>query len=239
MPQERKTPTTPQGRWLRRAVFGVLGVAVVFFLIVAVSNILVLVKGNDSVSDPEDAPHAQTAIVLGALVEPDGNMSKMLADRVDQAIRLWKDGKVDRVLVSGDHGQWTYDEPTVMKDAMVEAGVPPKDVFTDHAGFNTWATMERAKKVFQVKDAIVVTQGFHMPRALYLADEAGLDATGVTSDLHSYGKEGVKSDIREFVSRPKAVFDVIRDAPTIGGPPVPITGDGRTSWGPKAPPGED
>jgi SanA protein len=239
MLRESKSPQTSQGRWLRRAVFGALALICIPVLIVAVSNILVLVKGNDSVSNPEDAPHAQTAIVLGALVEPDGDMSKMLADRVDQAVQLWKDGKVDRVLVSGDHGQWTYDEPTVMKNAVIRGGVRPRDVFTDHAGFNTWATMERAKKVFQVDDALVVTQGFHMPRALYLADEAGLNATGVTSDLHSYGKEGFKSDIREFVSRPKAVFDVLRDAPTVGGPPVPITGDGRTSWGPKAPPGSD
>lgn len=205
-------------------------------LTVVVSNVVILVKGSgDSVSEPADAPHAQAAIVLGALVEPDGDMSRMLADRVDQGISLYRDGKVDKILVSGDHGQWTYDEPTVMKNAFVKAGVPARDVFTDHAGFNTRASMERAKDVFDVDSALVVTQGFHMARALYLADAAGLEAHGVTSDLHSYGGQGVKSQVREVASRTKAFFDVLTNTAAVGGPPVPITGDGRTSWGPSAP----
>lgn len=85
-------------------------------------------------------------------------------------------------------------------------------------------------------DAVVVTQGFHMARALYLADEAGIDATGLTSDLHPYGIQGVKSDVRELLSRVKAVADVALDTPAVGGPRIPIaTADGRESWGPAPP----
>jgi SanA protein len=161
----------------------------------------------------------------------------MLTDRVKRAAELWETGRVDRILVSGDHGQWIYDEPDTMRKALVEAGVPPKAIFEDHAGFNTWASMVRARRVFGVEDAVIVTQGFHMARALYLADHAGLDATGLTSDLRGYGKNGIKVSIRELLSRVKAIGDVALDADVVLGPPVPITGDGRTSWGPAPPAG--
>ena len=126
-------------------------------------------------------------------------MSNMLADRVEQAYRLWRAGKVEKILVSGDHHTWAYDEPDTMRKALVRMGVPPRDVFEDHAGFDTWATMVRARSIFEVRSAVVVTQGFHMPRALFLADEAGIDATGLTSDLHPYGVQGAKSDVREVL----------------------------------------
>lgn len=102
-------------------------------------------------------------VVPGALVEPDGDMSAMLGDRVRRAEALWKAGKVEKILVSGDHGQWVYDEPDTMRKALVAAGVPPRDVFEDHAGFDTWATMARAHEIFGVRDAVVVTQGFDTP----------------------------------------------------------------------------
>jgi SanA protein len=178
------------------------------------------------------------AIVPGALVNPDGTMSTMLADRVRQAARLWQAGKVEKVLVSGDHHSWAYDEPDTMRKALVRMGVPPRDVFEDHAGSDTWATMVRASSIFGVDSAVVVTQGFHMPRALFLAGEAGIEATGLTSDLHPYGAQGTKSEVREVLSRVKAIADVSLDTPAMAGPKVPIsTADGRESWGPAPPPG--
>ena len=92
-----------------------------------------------------------------------------------------------KILVSGDHGQWTYDEPDTMRKALVRDGVAPEDIFEDHAGFDTWATMVRARSIFNVPDAVVVTQGFHMPRALYLAEEAGIHASGLLADQHHWG----------------------------------------------------
>jgi SanA protein len=229
--------TYPARRWPRLAK-AALAFGSSLTLLVGLANAYVLLNDGDGASDHVgDLQHAQVAIVPGALVKPDGTMSTMLADRVRGALELWREGKVDRILVSGDHHAWAYDEPGTMRKSLVRAGVPPRVVFEDHAGFDTWATMVRAREVFGVDSAIVVTQGFHMGRALYLANAAGLEASGLTSDFHPYGVQGAKSGVREVLSRVKAVADTALDAPALGGPPVPIEGDGRASWGPPAPPG--
>lgn len=215
------------------AAFGAL-----ILVIVASNAYIVLSTRGQATSDISSLPHAQAAIVPGAQVRPDGTMSSMLADRVQRTVELWNAGKVDRILVSGDHGSWRYDEPDTMREALQRAGIPGRVIFTDHAGFNTRATMVRAKRVFDVQSAIVVTQGFHIDRALYLAKAAGIpDVHGLTSDLHGYGQKKAESDIREILARPKALLDTVIDAGVMGGPQIPITGDGRASWGPKPPPG--
>jgi SanA protein len=216
-----------------------LGGAGVLALAIAAANAYVLLySSGESTSKVSAVPKAEVAIVPGALVEPDGRMSAMLAARVEQASRLWHAGKVEKILVSGDHGSWKYDEPDTMRKALVADGVAPEDVFEDHAGFDTWATMVRARAIFGVHDAVVVTQGFHMPRALFLADQAGIDATGLTSDLQGWGWQGTKSGLREVVSRVKAIADVTLDTPAMAGPKIPIqTADGRESWGPAPPAG--
>jgi SanA protein len=207
-------------------------------LLLVGANAYVLSSGGDSTDEVAEVPRAQVAIVPGALVMQDGTMSTMLADRVRRAAALWHAGKVEKVLVSGDHGNWGYDEPDTMRKALVADGVAPRDVFEDHAGFDTWATMVRARSIFGVRDAVVVTQGFHMPRALYLADAAGIEASGLTADLHQWGYQGRKSEAREVLSRVKAVLDVTLDTAAMAGPKIPIaTTDGRESWGPEPPPG--
>jgi SanA protein len=189
----------PVRRWPRlskAALFcGALGVAVV-----GLANVYVLLSvSGESTADVADVPPAEVAIVPGALVQPDGKMSAMLADRVTQAAALWKAGKVKRILVSGDHHEWGYDEPDTMRKSLVADGVPPKVIFEDHAGLDTWATMVRARSIFQVHSAVVVTQNFHMPRALYLADAAGMGASG--GDQHGprvpgAGQGGCRHDSR-------------------------------------------
>jgi SanA protein len=206
-------------------------------LIVAANAYVVLSARGDATARIDEVPTAGVAIVPGALVDPRGRMSAMLADRVHRAAALWRAGKVRRVLVSGDHHTWAYDEPDTMREALQRDGVPARDIFTDHAGFDTRATMVRARRVFGVRNAVVVTQGFHMPRALYLAREAGLQATGLTADVHDYGEQGRRSDVREVLSRVMAVADVTLNTAVVLGPPVPITGDARASWGPPPPPG--
>jgi SanA protein len=229
--------TYPLRRWPRLSKLA-LGGAVGLVLLVTLLNAYVLTSGGDSTSELADVPSVEVAIVPGALVEPDGDMSAMLAARVEQASRLWHAGKVEKILVSGDHGSWKYDEPDTMRKALVEDGVAPRDVFEDHAGFDTWATMVRAREIFGVREAVVVTQGFHMPRALFLADEAGIQASGLTADLRPWGFQGRKSSVREVLSRVKAVVDVTLDTPALAGPKIPIaTTDGRESWGPAPPPG--
>jgi SanA protein len=226
--------------FLRRhslAVKIALGAFAAIGVLVVAANVLVFAKAGDSTDEVADVPHTQTAIVLGALVRPDGSMSGMLEDRTTRALQLWEAGKIDRILLSGDHNNWEYDEPDTMRRYLMEHGVPGKVIFTDHAGFDTWASMVRAKEVFGVTDAVVVTQGFHMARALYLADAAGLDATGLRADQREYHAKGRESNIREVLARVKAVSDVTLDSGVTLGPPVPITGDGRTSWGDPPPPG--
>jgi SanA protein len=236
----RRKLTYPLRRWPRLSKVVLVGAALaaVLVLLVVAANVCVLLEGEDSTSSLADVPKTEVAIVPGALVQPNGKMSVMLGDRVKDAARLWHAGKVQKILVSGDHGQWTYDEPDTMRQALVRHGVTPRDIFEDHAGFDTWQTMERARSIFGVRRAVVVTQGFHMPRALFLADHAGIEATGLTSDLHVYGFQGHKSDVREVFSRVKAVADVTLDSPAMAGPRIPIaTSDGRESWGPAPPPG--
>ncbi|MEV4423446.1 ElyC/SanA/YdcF family protein [Patulibacter sp. NPDC049589] len=223
----------PRSRPLRL----LLGLVLVLAAAVSASNGYVLARGSGGTDDVAAVRPAQTAIVLGALVNPDGRMSGMLQDRVDRALQLWRAGKVHRILVSGDHLRWGYDEPTTMRRALQKAGVPGSAIFTDHAGVDTRATMVRAREVFGVRDAVVVTQGFHMARSLYLARAAGISAQGVTSDLHRYGRQGQKSDVREVLARTKSVAAQVLGQHVLLGPSHPIAGDGRLSWGPPGPPG--
>ena len=228
--------TYPFRRWPRLSKLVLGGVGALVLAVVAANAYVLLSSSGDYTDEVGEVPVAEVAIVPGALVEPSGEMSGMLAARVEQASRLWHAGKVEEILVSGDHGAWAYDEPGTMRKALVADGVAPEDVFEDHAGFETWATMVRARSIFQVDDAVVITQGFHMARALYLADAAGIDASGLTADLQEWGYQGKKSSVREVLSRVKAVVDVTLDTPAMAGPRIPIaTSDGRESWGP--PPG--
>jgi SanA protein len=139
------------------------------------------------------------------MVRQDGGMSHMLADRVERAAELWRSGKADRIVASGGLMRWGHDEAEVMRRALLEAGVPAEAILTDNGGANTRATMVRASSVFGVRDAIVVTQEFHMPRALFLASAAGIEATGLTADLHDWGFQGARSEAREMLARVKAL----------------------------------
>lgn len=234
----RRGVTYPLRRWPRLARLALAGAALLALFVAGANAYVLLSADQHSTGEVAEVPAAEVAIVPGALVKPNGEMSPMLADRVAQAAALWQAGRVRKILVSGDHGSWDYDEPGTMRKALVADGVDPADVFEDHAGFETWATMVRARSIFNVHDAVVVTQGFHMPRALFLADEAGIEATGLTADQHDWGYQGDKSSAREFLSRVKAVVDVTLDTPAMAGPKIPIqTADGRQSWGPPPPPG--
>lgn len=224
-------------RVLRRVLVIAFGTGTLIVLAVAGLNLYVVARAGDATDDVARLPNAQAAIVLGAGVQPNGYMGGMLRDRVARAVELYRAGRVDRIIVSGDHQRWRYDEPGTMRDALRAAGVPAEAIFTDHAGFDTWATMVRARKVFGVREAIVVTQGFHMDRALYLAREAGLQAHGLTADLHGYGRAQRAAGLREVLARVKAVGEVVTGRDVLLGPQHPIGGDGRETWGPEPPDG--
>jgi SanA protein len=206
-------------------------------LIVGIANVLVLSEGTGDAKQLRDVPHAQAALVLGAQVKPDGQPSAMLADRIAAAEDLYRAHKVDKLLLSGDHGQWRYDEVGTMRKALLRDGVRPQDLFTDHAGFDTWDSAQRARRVFDAQSVIVVTQNFHMARALYAAREAGLKASGYSADRRHYGAVMARLRVREALARVKVVADALTGAgPHFLGRQIPIAGDGRRSWGPAAPP---
>lgn len=210
---------------------GVL-LSVLALLTVTAANAVVLVRTHGRIhSAVGDVARAEVAIVPGALVRPDGSMSAMLQDRVAGAVALYRARAVTRILVSGDHHRLGYNETDTMRDAVLAAGVPAEAVFTDYAGFDTWSTMRRARRVFDVRSAIVVTQGFHAARAVDLGLAAGIEtqALVVGSD---YGEKGRESWAREVLARVKGLGEATFRPAVMLGPELPISGEGPTSWGP-------
>lgn len=179
---------------------------------------------------PAAVPARHTAIVLGASVHRKGTPSDMLRDRLDTALELYRTGKVRKLLLTGDHGRRGYDEVTVMRKHVLARGARPQDVFLDHAGFTTYESMARARALFGVDSAIVVTQAFHLPRAVYLARGLGIPAVGVEADRHRY-RTNVQLAVREALARVKAFLDLQSGRrPELAGPVADIEGDGRVTW---------
>ena len=177
-----------------------------------------------------DVPRRQTAIVLGALVYRSGRPSDILRDRLDTAADLYLSGRVEKVLVSGDHGRNEYDEVNNMRRYLQDRGLAAEDIFMDHAGFDTCDTMQRAGRVFGVRSAVVVTQAFHLPRAVYLARASGLDAVGLEADRRRYRK-AVQNQVRESLARVKSFGEIhLGLGPRFVGPQIPIGGDGHATW---------
>lgn len=165
-------------------------------------------------------------IILGARVFDDGGVSAMLADRLDVGLRLYNEGYSDRIIVSGDHGQAEYDEVNTMKKYLTDRGVPSEAVFMDHAGFSTYDSIVRAKEIFGCESVLIVTQKYHLYRALYIASSIGLDARGASASLREYAGQTMR-DVREYAARVKDVGSVVfRVKPKYSGDKIPITGSG-------------
>lgn len=170
---------------------------------------------------------AHTALVLGSMVQKDGTLALPLKDRVDTAIELYKAGIVETILVSGDNSSVEYNEVNPSRDYILAHGVPSDAIFLDHAGFDTYSSMYRARDVFLVDSVIVVTQSFHLPRAVFIARNLGLDAYGMSADKRKYL---FKNNIREVLANVKAVFNVLYERkPKYLGDEIPITGDPEES----------
>ena len=172
----------------------------------------------------EQAPSKRVAIVLGARVYANGRLSGMLRDRVETAVALYRAGKVEKILMSGDNSHADYNEPGAMVEYAISMGVDPADIQPDYGGRRTYDTCYRAKHIFQVDEAIVVTQAFHLPRALFLCDHLGIDAVGVVADQRRYDPRSIAwSESRELPATLTALNDVIRRAPPpVLGEPIPI-----------------
>ncbi len=169
---------------------------------------------------------AEAILVLGAGLNGYGGPSPILQERLDLGIYLYKQGAGKKLLLSGDNGTVTYNEVIVMHNYVVDAGIPEEDIFVDHAGFSTYESVYRAKEVFQVERMIVVTQKYHMYRALYIADKLGVEALGACSNQQSTGND-VDAQLRESFARIKDfAYSLFKPEPTFLGDPFPIEGSG-------------
>lgn len=190
------------------------------------ANVVVLHGGREELVKEIDC-----ALVLGAGVKDDGSPSDVLRDRLDVALSLYRHGRVERLLVSGDHGNQVYDEPNAMRRYLEAHGVPRAAIFMDHAGLDTYSSVWRAKNVFGVERVIVVTQDFHLPRALFVARSLGMAAEGASADRRRY--RGIAwLHVRETISRTKAVLDVaVARRPHHEGPRIDLRGNGDVTAG--------
>lgn len=183
---------------------------------------------SDRLISPEQAAELSDIdciIVPGCRVNGE-TPSPMLSDRLIKGVELYDMKAAPKLLMSGDHGRTQYDEVNAMKQFAIDRNVPSEDIFMDHAGFSTYETMYRAKEVFSAKRVIIVTQSYHLYRAVYIARELGLEAWGVDSDLQSYIRQPYY-DLREILARDKDFVKVIfRPKPTYLGEVIPISGSG-------------
>ncbi len=204
----------------RGTIFGIA-------LIVLIVMDITLESYRYSTTDEKLLPKTQTALVLGAGLLTNGKLSPIFKDRIDTAISLYKKGKVSTILVSGDDGTTTHNEVNPAREYLLTQGVPGGDIFLDHAGFDTYSSMYRARVVFRVESATIVTQSFHLPRSLFIARRLGINAYGIPADQHPYS---FKNNIREVLADIKAFFNVMyKRIPKYLGEEIPITENGSDS----------
>jgi len=198
----------------------VLGLAALLLVDLRVVRI-----GGAKIRDPKGRTY-DCILVLGALVYGDVP-SPMLKDRLDGALEAYRAGLSDRILVSGDHGRADYDEVNAMRIYLEEEGIPPEAIFLDHAGFDTYDSLYRARDVFEVHSILICTQRFHLLRAIYIADRLGLAANGVDTAYRRYGRD-TWYEVREIPARFKSFLDceVLHSPPTFLGETIPISGSG-------------
>ena len=191
---------------------------------------LYVVKSTEKqiIEDYSEIEDADCILVLGAAIR-NNKPTHMLEDRLLEGIKLYESNVSDKIIVSGDHGRKEYDEVNIMKDFTIEHGVPSENVFMDHAGFSTYESIYRAKEIFETKKIVIVTQKYHLYRALYIANKLGIEAYGVASNPRTYVGQFYR-DLREILARDKDfVKCIFKPEPTYLGEKIPISGDGNAT----------
>ncbi len=207
---------------------------IIFFCIVGiliVTGINLYMKGcvsqNILTVDEAKELNADCIIVLGAGVRESGKPSWMLEDRIIIGEQLYFNGAASKLLMSGDHGRDNYDEVNTMKSYAIEDGIPSEDIFMDHAGFETYDSIYRAKEIFGAQKVVIVSQKYHLYRALYIAEQLGLDAYGVSSDLRSYSNKQYYRIAREWLARVKSFGKcIVKAEPKYLGDSIDLSGSG-------------
>lgn len=197
----------------------------ILLLAVLLSNFLISYKTENKTFDNiENLPKNKVGLILGTgKVTKNGNINLYYKYRLQAAFLLWKNNKVDKILISGDNSRKDYDEPSTFKADLVQLGVPETDIYLDYAGFRTLDSVVRAKKVFGIESVTIISQKFHNERAIYLAENNNINAVGFNAkDLN--GRFGLRTKLREYLARTKAIIDVIiNKQPKFLGPTIEIS----------------
>ena len=201
------------------ALIGIMMLSINFYVVNKTKSKIVTEK------QAKELENVDCILVLGAGIWGD-KPSPMLEDRLLQGITLYNNQTSSKIIMSGDHGKEEYDEVNVMKDFAIEKGVKSEDIFMDHAGFSTYDSVYSAKEIFKAQKIIIVTQKYHLHRALYVAEKLGIEAYGVASDPREYRGQVVR-ELREVLARDKDFFKcIIKPEPTYLGDTIPVSGNG-------------
>lgn len=213
---------------MKKVIICMFILVVIIIILVLGINIFVVTSTSKKIISEETAKkmdNIDCILILGAGVWGD-KPSHMLEDRLNEGIDLYQSGVANKIIMSGDHGSEGYDEVNIMKKYAIEKGVPSEDIFMDHAGFSSYDSMYRAKEIFKVKKMIVVTQKYHMYRALYIANRLGIEAYGVASNPREYAGQSVR-EIREILARDKDfVKCIFKPESQFLGETIPVNGNG-------------
>lgn len=206
-----------------------IAVSAILFIFAAFIGINIYISDYTEkyISDNYADTDFDAILVLGCGVRPNGEPSNMLSDRIQKGIDLCKNGNSSKIIMSGDHGRKDYDEVNTMKNIAIASGIASEDVFMDHAGFSTYDSMYRAKQIFRAEKILIVTQDYHLKRAVYIARQLGLKAYGVPADYRIYKGQSMR-DIREYIARVKDFFScIIKPHPKYLGETIPVSGNGN------------
>ena len=218
-------------KYLSRIVIALLCIAAICVGAVFGIDYYVRKSTEEYILQPENAGDGYDCILVLGCGVYDDTPSHMLEDRLLQGIELYFNGAGGKLLMSGDHGRENYDEVNVMKNFALDRGVPSEDVFMDHAGFSTYESMYRAKEIFKAEKILIVTQEYHLYRAIYDARALGIEAYGVASDPRSYSGQ-IYRDVREVLARNKDfLFCIFKPEPTYLGEEIPVYGNGNATNG--------
>ena len=213
----------------KKLVIGILALGILgVFLLLSINQYIKQSVKKDilTMNQAKDLKDVDCILVLGAGVREDGTPSLMLNERLELGIALYQSGASQKLLMSGDHGRKDYDEVNTMKGYALSQGITSEDVFMDHAGFSTYESIYRAKEIFQAKKIIIVSQEYHLYRALYIADKFGIEAYGVAAKGEEYQGQTYR-EFREILAGNKDFLSVIfRPKPTYLGEAIPVSGNG-------------
>ncbi len=211
--------------YIKYCFFFIFCISVIAVTIFAISFFVIKYASRAYIySNSDDLPHTQVAVILGAAILKSGQISPVLKDRVDKAIEIYNKQLVDKILVTGDNSSLDHNEVEPVRKYLLKNGIPDADVFLDHAGFDTYSSMFRARDVFKIESMVVVSQSFHLPRAVYIARRLRVVAYGIEADRGHYL---FRNEVREVFGDVKALSNLLFDRrPKYLGPQIPITGSG-------------